>query len=142
MTVSCFLCSHIDRNQCMKHKMSQRKGSLIWIYFDKVNKDKSKCKSCHKQFSTSSGTTSSLKNHLDRFHPVSFNELSKAQKEKNETEKAEKDSKQNKRKHDEAFPDIDAEEGKSNNSRNSGNKQKIMKQLLIGKDVMKDMTMK
>ena len=48
--------------------------SKVWKYFDKVEKDFSKCKTCFCIIKTQKGNTSGMSRHLSRVHPDLFDE--------------------------------------------------------------------
>lgn len=61
--------------------MDVSKGSLLWNYFKKVEKELARCNICKKDYRNTEGNTSGMKKHL-KIHKEAFEEYSLAQAEK------------------------------------------------------------
>ena len=61
---------------------SSGKSSLVWNYFNPLQNERTKCKSCDQEMKTFDGSTSGMLRHLRRNHPVLYNEWKMAKDSK------------------------------------------------------------
>ena len=62
-----------------------RPVSLVWVFFDKINKDEAKCKYCKKVLKTTWGSTKSLTTHIG-IHPSVHKEYLEKKKDQEITQ--------------------------------------------------------
>ena len=59
-------------NNLVDTRAPRRNQSSVWMWFTKLNREKSLCKTCGKNYETKAGGTTSLRQHMEMQHGDAF----------------------------------------------------------------------